>query len=372
MTDKFEDPELVADELRTLLQGLGVVPRDLTERPGERERAERDLARILAGADRSVPGPREPRRVGFARPAAVLAVACVLATVFVVIRPGTGSDPAAAARTPAMLSLQDNGGELLSAAGADATAELGDLADRAAGQPAPAAGPVQLIGRSSWLLSTDEGPQGAPGHSVIVPTVSVQYFQPDGTVRAIERRSRPLGADGRLTDSFGQWSTTPSRSDETFDGPETGPTYADELSLKPAALARSLIDDEAACREMRAYCLFTGFTFLHYNYVLRPSLNAALWRTLATEPGFRFLGTTVDRVGRTAVAFSADGADPSREVILLADPETGAFLGSEEVLVRDSRELGLEAPAVVEFTALEESSRVEPSDLPDVSETTRY
>ena len=91
---------------------------------------------------------------------------------------------------------------------------------------------------------------------------------------------------------------------------------------------------------MRAYCLVTGFTFLHYNYVLRPSLNAALWRTLATEAGFRYLGTTVDRVGRTAVAFSAHGADPSRKVILLADPETGAFLGSEEVLVRDSRELG--------------------------------
>jgi hypothetical protein len=369
MTDKFEDPDLVADELRTLLQGLGVVPRDLTERPAERERAERDLARILSDSDGSGSGPREPRRARVGRAAAVLAVACVLATVFVVIRPGTGSDPAAAARTPAMLSRQDNGGELLSATGADATAELGDLADRAERQPEPAGGPVQLIGRSSWLLSTDEG---APGHSVIVPTVSLQYFQPDGTVRAIERRSRPLGADGRLTDSFGQWSTTPSRSDETFDGPETGPEYADELSLRPSALARSMIDDEAACRDIRAYCLFTGFTFLHYNYVLRPSLNAALWRTLATEPGFRFLGTTVDRVGRTAVAFSAAGADPSRKVVLLADPETGAFLGSEEVLVRDSRELGLEAPAVVEFTALEESSRVEPSDLPDVSETTRY
>lgn len=370
MTDEFEDPELVADELRTLLHGLDVVPRDLAERRGERERAERDLARILSDPVQGAPGPRKPRRrVTIGRAVAVLAVALALAVV--VVRPWPGSAPAAAARTPAMLTLQD-GEELLSVAGTDAAPELADLADRAEQQPAPASGPVQLIGRSSWLLSTDEGARGAPGRSVIVPTVSLQYFQPDGTVRAIERRGRPIGEDGQLTDSIGQWSTTPSRSDETFDGPETGPGYADKLPLAPSALARSLIDDEATCRAMRAYCLFAGFTFLHYNYVLEPAFDAALWRTLAAEPGFLFLGTTRDRLGRAAVAFSAQGADPSRKVLLLADPTTGAFLGSEEVLVRDSRVLGLAAPAVVEFTALEESARVEPSDLPDVSETTRY
>lgn len=367
MSDKFEDPEVVADELRTLLRDLGVVPHDLTERVGERERADRDLARILSETGASRPAVREPRRV-----AALVAVACVLAAVLVVIRPWTGSEPAIAARTPAMLSLHDSGEGLLSAAGTVATDELAVLADRAELQPAPASAPVQLIGRSSWLLSTDEGEPGAIGKSVVVPTVSLQYYQADGTVRVIERRSHPLDRDGRLTESIGQWSKTPSRTDETFDGPEVGPRYADELSLKPRALERSMIDDEAACRKTRAYCLFAGFTFLHYNYVIAPSLNAALWRTLAAEPGFRYLGKTTDRLGRHAVVLSADGTDPSRKVVLLADPETGALLGSEEVLVRDSRELGLEAPAVVEFTALEESSRVEPSDLPDVSETTRY
>jgi hypothetical protein len=371
MTNEPENPEVIADELRALLRELGVVPRDLTEKPGEADRAQRDLARMVASASTGTIAGQRSRRRARRRRIVWVAAACALATALVLVRPWSGSDPAYA-RTPAMLHLQDDGEALLSVPGSSATRMFAELADRAERQPAPKNAPVQLIGRSSWLLSTDEGKKNEPGRSVIVPVASLQYFQPDGTVRTIEHRSQPLDRDGRLTDKVGQWSKSRSKSDETFEGPDMGPRYADRLPLDTSSLARQLIDDEAACKDARSYCLSAGVTFLHYNYVLEPDVNASLWRVLATEPTFRYLGRSEDRLGREAAAFSADGADPGRKIILLADPKTGAFLGSEEILVRDSSELGLEAPAVIEFTALEESRRVEPSDVPDVSETTRY
>lgn len=371
MTNEPETPEAVAEELRSLLRELGVVPRDLTEAPGESARAQRDLERILASSNPDQIGKQRSPRYGRRRLVSLVAAACVLTAALIFVSPWSGSDPAYA-RTPAMLHLQGDGKTLLSVSGSSASGEFIELANRAARQPAPADAPIQLIGRSSWLLSTDEAKQDKPGRSVIVPVVSRQYFQPDGTVRTIEHRSPPLDRDGKLTDKIGQWSKSKSKSDETFEGPQRGPQYADRLPLDAPTLARKLIDDEEACKDTRSYCLSAGVTFLHYNYVLKPALSASLWRVLATEPTFRYLGKTEDRLGRKADAFSADGADPGRKIILLADLATGAFLGSEEILVRDSRELGLKAPAVVEFTALEESRRIEPSEVPDASATTRY
>lgn len=40
--------------------------------------------------------------------------------------------------------------------------------------------------------------------------------------------------------------------------------------------------------------------------------------------------------------------------------------------MKDSPDLGLEAPAVIEFTALEDSGRVSTASVPDASLTTRY
>lgn len=370
MIDEPETPEALADELRALLAELGAVGRDLEERPGERARGERDLAAMLASRRSHSPDSASSGRRSGRRMVVLLAAACVLAAAFVLVRPFSGSDPAYA-RTPAMLRLQD-GGALLSEPGVAASSEFRTLAKRAADGAEPADAPVQLIARSSWLLSTDEGKGKKPASSVIVPVVSSQYFQPDGTVRTIEHRSQPLDRDGEVTEKIGQWSKAKSTSDETFDGPEMGPDYADELPLDSHALESKLIDDADACKDIRSFCLSTAVTLLHYNYVLKPDVAGALWRLLATEPGFRYLGRSEDRLGRVSMAFSTDGSDPSRRLILLADPKTGALLGSEEILVKDSKQLGLSAPAVIEFTALEESRRIEARSVPDPSLTTRY
>jgi hypothetical protein len=370
MTDEPHDSELIAEELRDLLRELGVAGRDLEAKPGEHGRAERDLAAILATPQRDARS-RQSSAYSARRLGALLVAAAVLAGAFIVIRPWSGADPAYA-RTPAMLHLEDGGSDLLSRPGVDASPYFLELADRAANVEPAGKGAVQLIGRTSWFLSTDEKSSARSAKSVLVPSSSLQYFLPDGLVRTIDHRSAPLDVRGRVTEAIGQWSRGKPTTDETFDGPETGPDYADDLPLTLSGLKRSLIDDPAACAGIESYCISSSFMFLNYNYVLTPALKSALWRALSAESGFRYLGDTKDRVGRDAVAFSAAGADSSRRLILLADPTTGQFLGSEEILVQDSTELGLKAPAVLEFTALEASRRVSPDNLPDPSLSKRF
>jgi hypothetical protein len=50
--------------------------------------------------------------------------------------------------------------------------------------------------------------------------------------------------------------------------------------------------------------------------------------------------------------------------VLYADPHTGAYLGIETILIEDSEELGLRAPAVIDFVALIEATWIDLGDLP--------
>lgn len=367
MTEEPDNPDVLAEEVRSLLSGLGLESRALEPLPGESERADRDLALILVSPQDAPAGrPSWARRAG--RPLLLLATAAVLAIGLVIVRPFAGSDPVMAT-TPAILQITDGGGTVLEQATEPASDELRRLAGLARRAPAPSDGPVQLIVRSSWLLSTDEG--AARGRSVLVPVHSEQYFQPDGTVRTIERRSQPLDSSGQLTDEIGSWSDARALSDQTFAGPVNGPDYPSTLSTDPVELAEQLVPDPAEC-EVLTHCLVAAANSLHYNYVIEPRLSSGLLEMLAQRPDIRFAGSTSDRLDRPAEAFVAPGADASRRIIVLIDPETGELLGSEEVLVEDSAALGLDAPAVIEFTALEESRRIAESDVPDASLTTRY
>ncbi|MET0449563.1 MAG: hypothetical protein ABW004_14205 [Aeromicrobium sp.] len=365
-----DDPELLAQELRDELAGLGVRSRDLDPRPGDAQRAEDDLARIVTTPPATAAGRSFGRRT--ARVAVVLVAAAGLAVALVVVRPFAGSDTASAATTPAILKIRDGGRSVLNQPSVPASDELRRLAGLAARKTPVTRGPVQLIERSSWFLTIDEATGKAPAKSVLVPVNSEQYFQADGTVRSIERRGSPLDSKGLVTDAEGSWNDVDPTTDETFDGPENGPDYADSLSDDPTELAEQLVPDPADCPRTMTTCLVLATTSLHYSYVIPPRLGSALLSMLARQTDIRFAGLTTDRIGRTADAFVVSAADRDRALILLVDPDTGVFLGSEEVLTKDSADLGLKAPAVVEFTAIQESKRIPESDVPDASTTTRF
>lgn len=359
MTEIDDGTNELADELRDLLHALGAEPRafDFTEL--DRRRGERELARIVGAmpADRSRGGwiRRWPARLAVATVAAA-----VLALVFIVVAPGTGPE-VASARTPALLSFQyapsDSG---LSSDKSPDTA-LAALAETAGAQDEASAGAVQYIAKEGWFLSTEDSDSASGGTSALAAVSIRQYFGADGTMRVIEHRGEPLDAAGRVeavTDDGGR-----TISDEAFEGPEEGPDYARELPTDPAALARELVP-AGACDGQQAYCLAERLTSLSYTYVLPSGLRAALWRTLLDAPEISYLGTTHDRLDRAAVAFSLPGADSAYRLILFGDARTGALLGSETVLIRASAELGLDAPAVTEFTAVVESRNVAGKDVP--------
>lgn len=360
MTDIGDDTNELADELRDLLHSLGAEPRALGFTELDRQRGERDLARILG----TTPATRSRGR-GWARRwpvrIAVAAVAAaVLALVFIVVTPGTGPE-VASARTPALPAFQYEPSDSGLSSGKSPEPALAALAESAGAQDEPAAGAVQYVAKEGWFLSTEDSDSATGGTSVLAAVSIRQYFLADGAMRVIERRGEPLDATGRVKEVADDGVRT--TSDETFDGPEEGPDYARQLSTDPDVLARELVP-AGACDGQQAYCLAERLTSLSYTYVLPSGLRAALWRTLVDAPEVSYLGKTRDRLDRAAVAFSLPGADPAYRLILFGDAKTGALLGSETVLIRDSKELGLDAPAVTEFTAKVEARNVAVGDVP--------
>lgn len=109
----------------------------------------------------------------------------------------------------------------------------------------------------------------------------------------------------------------------------------------------------------------------HYTWVPSPDLTAALWRVLAEMDDVDYLGASVDRLGRRAVAFATPTSEADRHVLVYAEPDTGRFLGSEEILTAapagstdDEALSDLTYPAVINFTALAESRRIPRSEIP--------
>jgi hypothetical protein len=98
-----------------------------------------------------------------------------------------------------------------------------------------------------------------------------------------------------------------------------------------------------------------------------PKVRAGLMRALADQPGVRQLGTVTDPLGRRGIAIGADWAGghpvlrqtaqggrtgwaksgPAEREELIFDQKTGAYLGSELVLVRPSGEYRGQAPGFV-------------------------
>jgi hypothetical protein len=80
---------------------------------------------------------------------------------------------------------------------------------------------------------------------------------------------------------------------------------------------------------------------------------ANIWRMLAQEEGLRSLGHVKDRTGSQAVAISFiwTGA-PEYRLVLLADPDTGQFVGHERILIKPNADSPVKPPAIEQFLAI--------------------
>jgi hypothetical protein len=92
-----------------------------------------------------------------------------------------------------------------------------------------------------------------------------------------------------------------------------------------------------------------------------PRLAAALLRVVASSPGVRLDGRTVDRVGRPGLAVSAmNGANllPQRTTLVF-DEDTGRLLDVEQTLTERAGALDVQVPAVVSYQVFLAAGRVD-------------
>lgn len=343
----------LADELRELLHAAGVKPSVLLN---DREATARGVHHLRAILDRG--GTHTRRRVL----AAGVAVAAASAAIAFGIVTGTVTpSPPAAAGTPPLLTFSAADGRGPDEwQGEPARARFLEMAEAARQLPRLGPGPVQHVVLDAWW-STNQHTDDDTVASELIPQQLEQWRSPDGTVRQINRLGPPLTPNGKL-DSAIEWEKEPVQSDDTFPGAD--PPWGDTIPTDPQQLRRVLTQgDEPACGPNTGGCLLRDAIDMHYNYVVPPEALAALWLTLSDEPAIRYLGTTTDRLGRDAIAFTAPSPDGVGRLIILANPTTGAWLGDETVLVEPSPAYDFSPPAVTAFTALVIADHVEAPGL---------
>ncbi|GAA1723882.1 CU044_5270 family protein [Aeromicrobium alkaliterrae] len=351
-----DDDEQLAEEIRRDLLLHGVTPKDLEPLDGQSRRAREHLARIVGAEQIPSHSPRRTRKLPLLLAAA--AVAALIAGTATVVGLSGEQNAAQAAEVP-LLAFHSAEPGTLPAYGSSPDDELADLAARARSQPV-SAGAVQHIVVDAWYSSSGPDEYDGDLSSELVPVQRDALYSPDGTVQAVERRGPALDKNGRI-DTQVDWSSQPITSEDTFPSLDPGPGWADSLPTTAPELA-SLVEsrqDPANCEEARGACLVQDLVDLNTNWVVPPAVTAAFWEVLATSPDISYLGETTDRLGRPALAFTARSAPGSdTQTVILVDPETGLYSGEETILIRRSPAYSFDPPAVLSYSAIVTSERV--------------
>ncbi|GAB1644210.1 CU044_5270 family protein [Krasilnikovia sp. MM14-A1259] len=288
------------------------------------------LRRILSHADSDVspgatPAGHAEAASGRRRPASVrrrLVLAGALTAVLgaAAAVPSLVTSPSYAA-TPAMLQFVPVAGQQSSAS------VLTDLARRASTRP-PAAGHGRYtyLHTKGWYLHVS-----ADGNNRILDSGTAEvdrqlWLAPDGS--------------GRLRQLIPGDNMPP---DKTLRPGEFDGAFLPADATTTAVRTKYGHDDTAAgwTRTMME---------LWGRQVVPAALHARLLDTLAGQPGVNLLGDTTDRAGRHGVAIGVeDQRGPRERMVLVFDPDTGALLDAETVVLENS-ELPVHPPATISYT----------------------
>jgi len=367
--------ELEADLARILRDQYDTLVADPAPSPHE---AAAHAVRYRQAIDRVLASPRAPQVRSFrsARPVPWFLTAAALATLLLglTIGPFGRHEFAAFAATPPILDIAGTNASRYPLIGTDPSDELARLAEIAEHSPAAVKGissgvsmgpgstrDAQHVEVASWWLETS-----APDdhRTNVVPTDTQRYVLPGGAVRVITHRGRPMTGN-----SASQPGSGPITSREAFaagSGPLSDPA---KLPLAPAKLRAKLLGDPRECAGEEGYCLSNAVQTLALAHVLSPQLNAALLRAMVGSSDVRYAGRAIDRAGRPSEVFVVDDPDRDRQRLLLFDTDTGAYNGDETILVKDSRELGVKAPAVIGFDAVVTREWIPAGAVPQIGMT---
>ncbi len=344
--------EVLRDQYQTVITDLDLLP---AERLAHAARTRASIARILSSPQ---PLPAAPVPARRRSPWLLAAAAVVTAVVGLTTWSfGHGTPPAYAA-TPPILDIAGVNVSRYPLTGTDPDQELARLADLARTSPSVIAGissgvsmgpgqtgDAQHVEVASWWLETTSHSERT---TTVIPTETQRYVLPDGSIRIITQRGKPLTDGAEATPSTGGGSSITS-----FPAGSGGPlSRPAQLPLDPAKLRAKLLGDPRECAGREGYCLSDALQVLGLGNVLSPRLNSALLRTMIGADDVRYAGRAVDRAGRPSQVFVVNDPDRTRQRLVLFDADTGAYNGDETVLVKDSEELGVKAPAVIGFNAV--------------------
>lgn len=302
---------------------------------------------ITGGTARLRRGP-VPRR----RTAVLLVAACaaVLVTVTLVLAPWAPTAPALADNPPILDYGLVGDTPFGDATGGPAVTVLTNLADAAETRPTTGqTGDVAYIRTDNWFFTATVDASGTSAG--VRPTSMEVWTAPDGSIVRRSTDAPLLQVGGRLAQDD---STGVPETDSFPAGSEFHPNDADLESVGETALRPLLLEVGgcASASKADAACLLRALSLVHGQSIVSGTVDGRMWRMLAAEKGVVSLGDVVDRAGRPAVAIttSLDVGAPVR-LVLLADPSTGALLGTEEVAMDPNAGYVTDVPAVVGFTA---------------------
>ena len=228
---------------------------------------------------------------------------------------------------------------------------LNQLAAAARAQPAPIAGGWHYLEIATWSVF-----QGSDAHDLPpgMPGVAEIWTAADGAQRVVSHSNVPAPSQGLAAWLSAGLPVTGGQTESHVTTAEAA-QFPAELSSDPAILRRQLLDADFGSSSLtpaRATVeLFAAIRDLRAARPIDPTLQSALLRMLAGEPGVVSLGTAIDRLGRVVDAFAVDSdysGLPTRD-ILLFDPADGQLLGSERVLTTSAGDLGVQIPSVISY-----------------------
>ncbi|QGH69413.1 hypothetical protein [Pseudactinotalea sp. HY158] len=347
-------------------------PMDLLERmrPGPQgDRAA--LARIRASLDEAIirddgvsTGPRRRPtgtrrgRGGESGRGRWLGAAAAVAVGALILAPALRPTPAQAA-TPPMLTYSASAiGSVADGSAPSGAPVAADLAAVAAATPvAEHAGDVSLVESAYWALEAVHEDERT--RLVVAPVERRTWASTtDGSMRFREVRGTALSRDGSTSLPDVDLSGPALLDYELPADHDAGVLRADRLPRDPGPLleavshARGPHTCDLGVAAARIDCLADALAMMVRTRPVPPDLLAAFWNSLARQDDLYSLGTTTDRLGRDGVTLAYLSPETGTVSVLIADPVTGALLGTEGVDLTGAA-TGSESPAVFWLEAFE-------------------
>ncbi|SBW28058.1 CU044_5270 family protein [Protofrankia symbiont of Coriaria ruscifolia] len=213
----------------------------------------------------------------------------------------------------------------------------------------------RYVKTESWSLSTRI--DGRQVRSAVLPEIREVWRAPDGSGRV---RIIPGTPEFPSDEARRAWQDeerpTVKASDETFHAGELVTMYPSTLPTDADAMAALFAAGHPASNGPAE--TLVAATDLYLEQTPAAPARAAVLEVLANTSGLQLQGRTVDRIGRSGLAFSVDSSMsglPTR-YILIIDPTDGRLLDQEQVLITSAGALNVPIPSTISYVVFADAA----------------